>query len=363
MENFLRDLAVAQREQGLEVQVLSHQHESFRRPAREVLEGVEVVRTPILGRFFYAPVAPLFDLHLRRALAGGRIEVVHAHVPNLSAFWLLAHRRTPPIVVHWHADFVASKIDRKMSLFYPPYRVLEQALLARAARIVATSDQYLAASGPLAPFRDKCAVAPLGMALDRLRRPGPDEAEAVRRRYGGRPLVLSVGRFTYYKGFSFLVEAARRVEGASFVLAGDGPLRPGIEARVRELGLQDRVFLPGFISDRDLQAHLAACDVFCLASIERTEAFGLVLVEAQAYAKPLVTTSIPGSGVAFVNQEGVTGLSVPPGDAPALASALSRLLADPELRRDMGERGAARARELFDIRSVARRISDVYRAL
>jgi rhamnosyl/mannosyltransferase len=113
-----------------------------------------------------------------------------------------------------------------------------------------------------------------------------------------------------------------------------------------ELNLRSRVtFVTGVTRD-DLIAYYHAADVFVLPSTEITEAFGVVQVEAMAAGVPVVSTNLP-TGVPWVNQDGLTGLVTPPGEAGALAEAIRRLLADPALRRRMGEAGRARAWEQF----------------
>jgi glycosyltransferase involved in cell wall biosynthesis len=132
---------------------------------------------------------------------------------------------------------------------------------------------------------------------------------------------------------------------------------------VDELGLGDRVCLLGRQDDRQLIAWLQSCDCLCLPSVERSEAFGVVLLEAMAHAKPVLVTEVAGSGMSWVVEDKITGLVVPPRDAGALAGALRDLLA---LRRDralagLGLRGARRFQEHFHIDAVAARIEALYR--
>jgi rhamnosyl/mannosyltransferase len=115
---------------------------------------------------------------------------------------------------------------------------------------------------------------------------------------------------------------------------------------VATLGLHDRVRFIGRVSDQDLPAYYHASDVFVLPSVAVTEAYGLVQIEAMAARVPVVSTNLP-TGVPWVNQDGVTGLVVPPRDAGALAAALGRLLGDEGLCRSLGASGRRRAEALF----------------
>jgi glycosyltransferase involved in cell wall biosynthesis len=171
---------------------------------------------------------------------------------------------------------------------------------------------------------------------------GPADSE-VRELAGNRRIVLGVGRLTEQKGFGDLVEAACALPDAAIVLVGDGPLRPDLERWAELLGVADRVFFLGHRAN--VRALLAAADVVAVPS--REEGLPLSLLEAMAAGTPIVAADIPGIALAIGN--GTSGLLVPPGDVPALAAALRRLLDDPglggalaaEARRIVGDRFAA----------------------
>jgi rhamnosyl/mannosyltransferase len=174
-------------------------------------------------------------------------------------------------------------------------------------------------------------------------------------------MVLAVGRCVYYKGFSYLIEAMASVQ-ADLVLVGEGPLLPQLRAQAEQLGLAQRVHFRHDLSEAELAAHYQACDVFVLPSVEITEAFGLVQVEAMACGKPVVATDLP-TGVVYVNRHGETGLIVPPRDPGALSAAMNQLLGDPELRRRMGEAGRERAMREFTRQAYAEQVNAVYREM
>src|SRR5690606_2081970 len=146
----------------------------------------------------FAPISPAFPLWLARAVKRWRPEVIHIHMPNLSAFWalLLPRARSVPWVIHWHSDIELSR--RSLRLAYPHYHLLERALLEGADTIIVTSPQYLEASQPLFPWRHKCHVVPLGVDPQRLPEVAPGETEGLW--HGERLRLLAVGRLTYYKG-------------------------------------------------------------------------------------------------------------------------------------------------------------------
>jgi glycosyltransferase involved in cell wall biosynthesis len=149
---------------------------------------------------------------------------------------------------------------------------------------------------------------------------------------GSRKLILSVGRLVPYKGFEVLIEAASSISAdCAIVVVGTGPLRESLAEQIRARGLENKVLLAGRQEDNILAGLFSMARLFCLPSIERSEAFGVVLVEAMAYGLPIVATDIIGSGVPWVNAHLVSGLNVRPGDATALAASCNRILSSDEL--------------------------------
>jgi rhamnosyl/mannosyltransferase len=204
------------------------------------------------------------------------------------------------------------------------------------------------------------------LGLDSARLPLPESAALAwaEQVWQDRPglRVLCVGRMTYYKGHEFLLQALARLDGVQALIVGHGELRDKLAAFIENGHLGGRARLMGFLPDDKLIALMATCQVFCLPSLERTEAFGVVLMEAMRYGKPVIASRIPGSGVGWVARHEENGLLVPPADPAALAEALQRLAGQAELRERLGRAGAARFQAEFDITRVAGRLAEVYRA-
>jgi glycosyltransferase involved in cell wall biosynthesis len=333
MESYLADLLRAQQRHGLEVAALVHEWPGFAAPEVAQFSGIRLYTCPSHGQFVYAPLSPGFPQALHRALADFRPQVLHLHLPNTSAFsaLLLPAARRLPWVLHWHADVDPQAIDWRLRMAYQAYRPLESALLKRAARVVATSQAYLDGSPTLSRWRQRCEVVPLGIDLSRLPDVTPEAIRRVRSQWPRpqEPCFLAVGRLTYYKGFEVLLQALSVSPRGSLVLVGDGPRRSALELEVRRLGLGGRVrllgALAGSLGEPVLAPWFAACDALCLPSLDRSEAFGIVLLEAARYGRRLVASDVPGSGVGWVTRTvgSVGGWQlVPPGNAPALADAL-----------------------------------------
>ncbi|WP_243543961.1 glycosyltransferase [Pseudodesulfovibrio tunisiensis] len=362
IESVVRDLSLALQRAGHENLVLAHHADRARSEPSEMTgpEG-RVVRVSSFGEIMYAPVSPGYPLHLRRLLWDFRPDAVLAHMPNVSAFWPLFVRLSCPLVAFWHAD-VLFPVDKPLHrLAYRVYAAFERALLARAASIVTTSEPYLDGSVPLHDFCAKCRIVPLGMDPGRIPDQTAAEVAEVRRRILGDAdarYVYAAGRFSHYKGFDVLVRAAelarQQLPDLRFCIAGDGETRSEVVRLVREKGLEGMVALPGRVSDREFWALMRGCDCFCLPSTHRTEAFGVVLLEAMSMNRPCVATDIPGSGTAWVNRWNPQGQIVPPEDAQALADALCRVL-----KRGTGPAVRTELPEPFRMETAAARIADI----
>jgi phosphatidylinositol alpha-1,6-mannosyltransferase len=177
-------------------------------------------------------------------------------------------------------------------------------------------------------------------------------AEAARPELAGKRVVLSVGRLQPRKGFDVTLRALARLlaEGRDliYVAVGDGPDRTRLEQLARELGVSERVIFAGKVDDAKLAALYARADVFTMPSREEgtsVEGFGLVFVEAGAAGVPVIGGR--SGGVCEVVREGENGLLVEPLDAEALATAIARVLDDPQLAARFGAEGRRLAREVF----------------
>ncbi|WP_210756775.1 glycosyltransferase [Caldichromatium japonicum] len=373
VEYFLADLLPALAAQGIEVAALIHHERAGWRGLWPKGEGdLPVYRAPTLGQWLYAPLSPAFPLWLQRVIEQFKPDLLHLHLPNTSAFWALAlpAARRLPWVVHWHADVVASQLDRRLRLAYTAYRPLEQALLARTRQIIVTSPDYLDSSQPLAPWRARCTVIPLGLDPDRLADPDPESrrlAEGLWERVRPASIdhlqawrVLAIGRLTYYKGHEVLIRAVAHQPEIGLLIVGAGPLARSLSHLVASLGLGGRVQLLGHQPDPLTQALLASCDLLALPSLERTEAFGLVQLEAMRFAKPVVVSDIPGSGVGWLIRQVGHGVAVAPGDSIALAQAIYSVTKDQKWLMQLGAKGKKALYKRFSIDAVAKKVNYVY---
>jgi rhamnosyl/mannosyltransferase len=318
--------------------------------AAERRGDVDVVRAAAFGQAASVPLCPTLPWQLWTHPA----DCVVLHEPNPiagTALWLRLPARR--LIIWHHSDLVRP-------WWAPPTygRIVQRSLYERADCVIVSSPA-LASESPLVRRARHVAVIPFGVALERYRRTDADRAaaiEAVRARTRG-PRLLFVGRLVYYKGVHVLLEAARDWPG-TLIVVGDGPLEGELRARAARLGIADRVQFAGALTDDEVEAHYQACDALVLPSVARTEAFGVVQVEAMAAGLPVVSTQLP-TGVPWVNQDGVSGIVVPPDDASALGAALRRLAHDSALRASLGEGARRRADTLFARERMVRAFKEV----
>jgi glycosyltransferase involved in cell wall biosynthesis len=364
IERFLEDLMAAQRASGMDSFAIVHGDPKDTFTTRD---PSWLRRVSVMFELAFTPIAPRFLFELNRALNDWQPDYLHLHLPNASAFWVLFSRqaRRRPWVLHWHSDVVESRHSLLLRLLYPVYRPFERALLERGALIVATSYQYLCSSQSLVAFREKCVVVPLGIDLMRLpvvtqphsarqavnAEANPDHSSTIR--------LIAMGRLTYYKGFDTLIRAVAQCPYARLSIIGSGPELFKLRALIQELSVTERVELLGQLSDIESSQHLSAAEIFCLPSRERTEAFGLVLLEAMFFKLPLLVSAIPGSGVLSVVRPGVNGEFAPVDDPAGWCEAIERLARSKAYCSELAQAGHKIVRTEYSMDQAARALQRV----
>ena len=267
-------------------------------------------------------VSPAMVSHLR--MIASEYDIIHVHHPDpMAALALRLSGYQGKVVLHWHSDIVKQK--KLLSLYLP----LQKWLIRRADLIVGTTPVYLAQSSYLEDVQEKCTVLPIG--IDALK---PDAARVaeIRQKYEGKKIVFSLGRLVHYKGYRYLIDAAKYLDDSYVVLiGGSGALHDELKKQIDVNHLGSRVKLLGRVPADDLAAYYGACDIYCLSSIMKTEAFAIVQIEAMSCGKPVVSCNIEGSGVPWVNKDNYSGLVVEPENGQALADAIRRIVEDKSL--------------------------------
>lgn len=309
------------------------------------LNNVKVIKSGRLATLASMPISlgqPLTVLRVKP-------DIVHVHSPyplgELSA-WLFKIK--VPLIITHHSDIVRQK--RWLQLYGP----LLRRVLQRANRILATSPRYIETSPWLSAVKDKCTIVPLG--IDHQRFTPPAQA------FEGPPTLLFVGRLRYYKGLDTLLHALVKLSNVQLNVVGIGPMETEWKALTDTLGLNARVHFLGEVTDADLPTQYHQASLFVLPANARSEAFGMVLLEAMASGLPCVSTEL-GTGTSWVVKDGVTGRVVPPQDPGAMAAAIRELLSTPARLTEMRQAARTRVETEFTHKRMTEQVMTVYQEL
>ena len=290
------------------------------------------------------------DVFAKFAREAARADVIHYHFPW--PFMDLVHfavRHHKPSVVTYHSDIVKQRALKRL------YTPLMGRFLTSVDRIVATSPIYAATSPVLPQFRNKTEIIPIG--LDERTYPKPSLAAVDRwRQRFVRPFFLFAGVLRYYKGLDILIRSAEQVQ-ADIVILGAGPMERELKRQAASLKATN-IYFVGPVDELDKMALHAASQGFVFPSNQRSEAFGLSLLEAAMAAKPMISTEL-GTGTSYINIDQQTGIVVAPNDPDALAAAMNRIVASPDKAMQWGWA----ARQRFDNLFTAERMGTSYEAI
>lgn len=316
--------------------------------------GYRLFRVPIWFVTFSTPLPKGFVRTFFRIRKD--YDIIHVHVPNpIASLVSLFAPKKAKIIIHWHSDIIKQKNLLKV------FRPIQTVFLKRADAIIATSQKYVDASRWLKPFISKVVVVPIG--LDPLEMVyNQDDVYSIRKQYEGKKLLLCIGRLTLYKGHKNLIEAVKKLnDNVVLLIGGVGEMEEELKHSVAQLNLEDRVKFIGRIPKEQIYAYYKAADVFCLPSVTKAEAFGVVLLESLAMGTPIVTCNIEGSGVPWVNKDGETGYNVPVNDPDALADKLRLILQNEELRKNMSMNCVKRFKKLFTLDKMVEAVYSLYK--
>lgn len=310
-----------------------------------------VICVPALKKAAATMISPAMVSWLRKHCDD--YDIIHVHHPDPMACLALAlSGYKGRVFVHWHSDIL------KQKFFLVFYRPLQSWLIRRAEKIIGTTPVYVRESPCLRQVREKVTFVPIGVEPITC---GMDEIGAVKDKFKGKKIVFSLGRLVDYKGFSFLIGASKTLgNGYQIVIGGEGPLKDVLNRLIISENAENNVYLPGRLSESEVRAFFRACDVFVLSSIWKTEAFGIVQIEAMSCGKPVVATRIEGSGVSWVNENGDSGLNVEVKNSEALAEAVKKITKDERTYSGFSERAKARYEKFFTFNVMIDNVLNIY---
>ncbi|MDP2631949.1 MAG: glycosyltransferase [Candidatus Uhrbacteria bacterium] len=313
------------------------------------INEIQVNRAASLGMLWGMPIS--FDFLKRFRRLSKTVDVIDLHIPfPLADLAVLLTKPNAKLVVHYHADIVRQKILK------PLFGPLIRNTLKRADFIVVSSPNLIESSKYLKNFKEKCKVINFGLDVKEYACANPEQINTLIARYGD--FTLFVGRMSYYKGVDFLINAIKSTSG-NLVLVGTGPEESRMKNLVKKLELKDRVIFLKNQSNAELINLFHAAQVMVLPSIYRSEAFGLVLLEAMACGTPVISTEL-GTGTSWVNKHNETGIVVPPSNVSVLADAINRIAKDKQLRQRLGEGAKMRATYDFSMSNMIFSIAKLY---
>ncbi len=382
---FIEEIAASVAARGHEVHVLMPYRADLRRPPIERgvhLHTYHYAPTPELeiwgyaaalhgdigikdAAFWIAPVALFRGAErLLRLIDTVGFDVVHAHwaLPNGPVAALCARMRKLPFVISLHGSDVFLA-ERSAPAAWAAGWAARQ-----AGAITACSGDLASRLAALGGPTRRIEVVPYGVDADAFR-PSPPGTDAIRGRRGidaHRPVLFTLGRMVFKKGFGVLLDAMplilRDHPTAMLIIGGDGDLRGPLQQQARHLGIADHICFPGMIGREDVPKYFGMADVAIFPSIHdqlgNVDGLPNVLLEAMSIGRPIVASRV--AGIPEVIDDGRHGLLTPEGDSEALAAAVSRLLRDRRLAKRLGV--AARNRVEQDLRwaNIAARIENVY---
>lgn len=318
----------------------------------ERINGVEVFRAKTIKIMLGMPISLDFLILYRNLVKNYDLIFLHYPFPlGFLSYFLFS--RNKELLIWYHSDIVRQKFLEIFFKFFHLYA------LNKARKIFVSNPNLIESSNYLKKFKEKCTVIPFGIDFNYFKEDEDikKQAEEIKKKFGA-PIILSVGRLSYYKGFEYLIETAKNIE-AKFIIIGEGTLKHKLLKMIKDLKLDNKVFLIPPVSD--LRPFYSACDIFILPSIHKSEAFGIVILEAMAFGKPIISTEL-GTGTSWINLNGKTGLVVPPKNPEKLKEAINELLNKEDFKRILGENARKRAQE-FSLDNFIKKISSEIKSL
>ncbi len=316
----------------------------------------EIFVEPSINEIAKTKISPALISKLRKICSN--YDIIHLHHPDpMSALALFLSGYRGKVILHWHSDILAQKV---LLRFYKP---LQTWILKRADLILTTSPNYLEQSKYLTKYKKKSDILPIGIS-DISKDYNVGKSEHIKQQYKDKKIIFSLGRLVTYKGFEYLINAAEYLpEDYVILIGGEGPLKQHLQDIINQKQLNSKVCLLGYLDDVDVFSYYKACDLYCLSSIEKTEAFAIVQIEAMSFSKPIVATEIFGSGVSWVNKNGYSGINVPPKNSQKLSLAIIEILQNKDRYDKYCNNARQRYLEFFNIKSMIDNVLVLYNSI
>lgn len=317
----------------------------------ENINGVRVFRLPrnfVLGSI---PVCFMMPKFIRMLVKRNNYDAIHLHFPNpMGEISYLFGGNGKKLVITYHTD---ASMRNKLKLFYTP---MINRIFKNAKYVVVFLDKFMQNKRILYKHRNKCRIIPIPINSFFLNEGDRLKTSAIKEKYGR--FILFIGNLSGYKGEEYLIEAMKDID-CNLVIIGVGPNTENLKNLVKYSKLNDKVFFIGSIRNSDLKEYYDGCDLLCLPSVSEMETFGIVLLEAMARGKPVISTEL-GTGTSWVNINGLTGFVVPPKSAEKLSEGINKILENDALREQMGNDARKRVMECFTADKIINSVIELY---
>ena len=285
-----------------------------------------------------------FSLGLLNGPQKTDLDIVHAHYNMPYADYSAmkySTKKNVPLVLTYHADAPetgGSSLRNRLQAFYNRH-ILPQ-VLNHAYIIITTSNAYIDQSKFLANYRQKIKVVPNGINLDEFQiKISKEECREKLDLDGDKIIILFFGNLVQYKGLDVLLRAFTNIKDkypdGQLLFVGRGPMRHELIRMSKNLGVEGDIIFTGYVEEKLKYLYYKAADIFCLPSVNLTEAFGIVNLEAMACGLPIIASNL--GGISDLVKENENGLLFEPGNVKEISNKLEYLLDNKNLRIKMGK--------------------------
>ena len=334
---------------------------AFGKKTNVVLNKYKIFKVKPLFTILSQPISFNFFLIARKLIK--RNQIIHFHYPNiiglLICFLFCTNQK---LIIHWHSDVISQKYLNKF--FY----LIEKSLFKRAVKIVFTSNVYARNFKYFNTYKKKISIISCGSKdLNKefnSKKSYKKKFKILQKKFKNYKLIYSVGRLVHYKGFRYLIKSAKYLDDKTkIIIAGEGYLYKKLKKIIKDEKLEDKVHLIGKISFGLNLSYLKLCRIFCLPSITRNEAFGVAIIEAMSFSKPIISTKIKASGINWVNRHNNTGFVVPIKNPVKIATAIKLFFENQSLYKKMSLNSKKRYIKYFNLNIMNRNFYQLYKEL
>lgn len=300
----------------------------------EKINQIKVYKAHSFGKALGMPIS--FDFFLLFFKIKNNYDKFLIHFPFPLATFLTFFIPKNKLIIFYHSDIVR---QRFFKLIFSPFIKYS---LKKANKIIVSGHNIIKSSEMLKKHHTKCEVIPFGVDFP-ISRDDELNAKKIKELNNNKKIILGVGRLVYYKGFAYAISAMKNIN-AKLIIIGSGKEEKNLKNLIKSLNLKEKVeILP---PQENLNPYFLACDVFIFPSCAKSEAFGLVQLQALAYGKPIINTYL-NTAVEEVSLNNITGITVNPKNVKEIEVALNKILNNEELYNEFSKNAKEKYKSLF----------------